>query len=333
MVVTATLPHPGTEPLSAAGLAVDQCAGGAPDRDELTARFAAASGAITTPADSIDADLLASSPNLRVVANIAVGYDNIDLQAASDLGIVVTNTPEVLTEAVGDLAWALVLAAARRVVEGDTWVRTGSWPGWTPDQLLGQSVFGKVIAIVGMGRIGTAIGRRARGFDMEILTCSRTPRPDLEASVGGTRVPLAEALARADVVVITAPLNAESLHLIDAPALALMKPSAVLVNVGRGPVVDERALIDALAAGRLAAAALDVYEFEPTISEELRAMPNVVLTPHIGSATHETRAAMVSLCCENVIRVLGGEPALTPVALPPPGHSVPPSGRDGLVDL
>lgn len=314
IAVTRTLPEPGATSLQHAGFVVDQLGStGNPGVVELAAAFATASGALTTLADVVDRTLLEQSPHLKVVANIAVGFDNIDLVAARELGIVVTNTPDVLTEAVADLAWALLLAAARRIVEGDSWARSGAWPGWAPDQVLGQTVHGKTIAIVGMGRIGAAIGRRARGFGMQVLSCSRTPKPLLEDPIGARRLPLHDALAEADFVVVVAPLTSSSHHLIDAEAFAAMRPNAVLVNVGRGSVVDERALIDAVRGGVIAGAGLDVFEFEPEISAELRSLPNVVLTPHIGSATHETRAKMVQLCCDNIIRVIGGDSPLTPV--------------------
>ena len=318
VVVTRELPAPGTEPLTAAGLVVDQL-DQPPTPDRLRAGFATAVAAVTTLGERIDAELIAAAPGLRVIANLAVGFDNVDLAAAAERGIIVTNTPDVLTEATADMAWALLLAAARRVVEGDAWVRAGTWPGWAPAQLLGAAVHGRTLAVVGMGRIGAAVARRAKGFGMEVLAVSRSPKPELEAEVGATRTELADALARAAHVVVTAPLNPESHHLIDAAAFAAMKPTAVLVNVGRGPVVDEAALVDALRSGRIAAAGLDVYEHEPQVGEALRSLPNVVLAPHLGSATHETRSAMVRLCCENVVRVLRGDGPLTPVPLPTPG--------------
>jgi glyoxylate reductase len=314
VVVTRPLPPPGATPLADAGLVVDQLGmDHVPEPIELASHLAAADAAITTLGDRIDAATLASAPRLRIVANFAVGYDNVDLHAAAERGIVVTNTPDVLTEATADLAWALALAAARRVVEGDRWVRSGDWPGWAPDQMLGQSVHGATLAVVGMGRIGAAVARRATGFSMEILSVSRSPKPELEEAVGAIRMPLLEALARADVVVVTAPLHDSTHHLIDRAALDVMKPSAVLVNVGRGPVVDEAALVHALSSGGLAAAGLDVYEFEPAVGASLRALPNVVLAPHLGSATHAARAAMARCCCDNVLAVLRGDPPLTPV--------------------
>lgn len=314
VVVTRPLPAPGVVPLVDAGLVVDQLGiNGPPSTDVVAARLADADAAITTLADRIDADALAGARRLRVIANFAVGYDNVDLAAAAERGIVVTNTPDVLTEATADMAWALLLAAARRVGEGDRWVRSGEWPGWDPDQMLGQAVHGATIAVVGMGRIGAAVARRASGFAMTVLSVSRSPKPELEAAVGATRVPLGEALGAADIVVVTAPLNGSTRHLIDDAALAAMKPTAVLVNVGRGPVVEEAALVRALEAGTIAAAGLDVYEFEPAVGEALRALPNVVLAPHLGSATHQARAAMVRCCSDNVLAVLHGEPPLTPV--------------------
>lgn len=312
--VTSSLPDPGTQPLEAAGLAIRQHnEPSSPSPHELSSGLQDACAALTTVADTVTIEMLEAAKRLRVVANIAVGYDNVDLAAADRLGIVVTHTPEVLTEAVADLAWALLLAAARRVTEGDTWVRSGDWPGWAPTQLLGYSLVNKTLAVVGMGRIGSAVARRAVGFNMRILSCSRTSKPELEKSVGATHTSLDAALRQADYVVVTAPLSSESFHLIDSTALSIMKETAILINVGRGSVVNEEALVDALREGAIAGAGLDVYENEPTVPAELRSLRNVVLLPHIGSATHETRAAMVELCCQNILAVLSGGRPLTPV--------------------
>src|SRR5690606_754178 len=211
----------------------------------------------------------AAGPGLRVVANLAVGYDNVDVAAARARGVVVTNTPDVLTEATADLTWALLLAAARRVVEGDALVRAGRWEGWSATQLLGAPIARRTLGIVGLGTIGTAVARRARGFGMTVPYTNRSANEAAEAEVGARRVGLDELLAEADVVSLHAPLNEGSRHLIDAAALARMKPSAILVNTGRGPLVDEAALVAALRDGEIAAAGLDVYEREPALAEGL----------------------------------------------------------------
>ncbi|MFN8038283.1 MAG: D-glycerate dehydrogenase [Acidimicrobiales bacterium] len=308
--VTRPLPEPATAPLAAAGLAVRQHE---PDRpptaDELRAGVADAAALVCLLTDRVDGDLLDAAPGLRVVANVAVGFDNIDVAACTERGVVATNTPGVLTEATADLAWALLLAAARRVGEGERLVRSGGWEGWSPTQLVGQPVHGRTIGIVGMGAIGTAVARRARGFGMEVLYASRSPRPEAEAGTGARRVPLDELLATADVVSLHTPLTPETRHLIDAAALARMKPTAILVNTARGPVVDEVALVEALRTGRIAAAGLDVFEREPALADGLAELDNAVVLPHLGSATTEARAAMVGLACANVVAVLaGGEP-------------------------
>ena len=247
------------------------------------------------------------------MANLAVGYDNVDVAAASSRGVVVTNTPGVLTEATADLAWALLLAAARRVGEAERLVRVHGWTGWSPTQLVGSAVHGRTLGIVGMGAIGTAVARRGRGFGMDVLYTNRRRRPEAESEVGATFVSLDELLARSDVVSLNAPATAETHHLIDAGALARMKPTAILVNTARGTLVDEAALAEALRTGVIGAAGLDVFEAEPTIHPALLDLDNVVLLPHLGSATTETRAAMVELACANIVAVLDGRPALTPV--------------------
>jgi len=312
--VTRRLPEPGIEPLTAAGLDVELHDDDLPPaREELLAQVAGADGLVCTLADRIDAEVLDAAPRLQVVANLAVGYDNIDLAAAAAREVVVANTPDVLTEASADLTWALLLAAARRVLEGDRLVRSGAWRGWAPAELLGRPVWGTTLGVIGMGAIGTAVARRARGFGMTVLYHNRRRAPDAEAEVGATYVTLDELFERSDAISIHTPLNDESRHLVDATALNRMKRTAVLVNVGRGPVVDEAALVEALRAGEIAAAALDVYEREPHLAAGLAELDNVVLAPHMASATSASRAAMVRLACENVVAVLAGRPAVTPV--------------------
>jgi glyoxylate reductase len=244
--------------------------------------------------DRVDDELLdAAGPQLRVVANYAVGIDNVDLDACRRRGVVVANTPDVLTEATAELTIALVLALLRRVAEGDRWIRRGERWIWAPNLLLGRSLAGLTLGLVGYGRIAQAVERLARAHGLETMHSSRR-----------SGLPLAELLATADVVSLHLPLTAETRHLIDATALERMKPTAVLVNTSRGPIVDEAALVDALRAGRLAGAALDVFEHEPEVHPGLLALENVVLVPHLGSATHETREAMGMLCVEALRAVL-----------------------------
>lgn len=251
--------------------------------------------------DRIDEAFLAQRSNLRIVAQFAVGHNNIDVAAATRRGIIVTNTPDVLTDATADMAWALMLAASRRVLEGDRFVRSGEWRGWGPVQLLGRQITGKTLGIVGFGRIGQAVARRARGFDMRVLYHNRTRKHEEEQAVGAEYRPLDELLAESDFVSINCPLTLETHHLIGRDQLARMKRSAVLVNTARGPIVDEEALVEALRDGTIAAAGLDVYEREPQVHPGLIELPNVVLAPHLGSATHETRDAMACLCAANII--------------------------------
>jgi len=246
--------------------------------------------------DRIDAAVLARAPRLRAIATCAVGYDNVDVAAATARRIAVTNTPDVLTEATAELAFALLLAAARRLPEGEALVRSGAWPGWRLDQLLGVELTGKTLGIVGFGRIGRAMARRAEAFGMTVIHTS--------ASSG---VPIDELFARADVVSLHCPLTPATRELVDARRLALMKPHGILVNTARGGCVDDGALADALASGRLFAAALDVFEGEPRLDPRLLAAPRLVLAPHIGSATTETRTRMAQLCADAVIAVLSGE--------------------------
>jgi glyoxylate reductase len=313
--VTRTLPDPEIAPLLDAGLEVDYRVedSGCP-ADELHRRAAGVRALVTVLSDRIDAAAMdAAGPDLRVVANCAVGFDNIDLGAAAERGVVVTNTPDVLTEATADLAWALLMAAARRVVEGDRLVRSGEWGSPSLILLLGAPVHGKTLGVIGLGKIGTAVARRGRGFSMPILYTNRSRNPEAEAELGAERVELDELLERSDFVSVNAPLNDESHHLIDAAALARMKPTAILVNAGRGPIIDEAALVDALREGGIAGAGLDVFEREPTLADGLAELDNVVLMPHVGSATTETRGAMVRLCADNIVAVLAGREPLTPV--------------------
>jgi glyoxylate reductase len=279
-------------------------------RAELLEAAAVADAMAVTLSDRVDAELLAAAPRLKVIAVYAVGYDNVDVKAASRRGIVVTNTPDVLTETTADLTWALILAVARRVPESERVVRAGKWDGWAPTQLLGADVFGKTLGIVGMGRIGCAVARRASGFRMLVLYHSPHPlAPAQETAFQARRVPLPQLLQAADIITIHVPLNDSTRGMIGAPEIALIRETAYLINTARGAIVDEPALIDALERGRLAGAGLDVYPAEPRVNPRLLALPNVVLLPHIGSATRETRVKMGLMVLENISAVLAGRAA------------------------
>lgn len=265
--------------------------------DDVITILADADAAITLLQDPITRRVLESNPNLRIVSNLAVGYNNVDVEAARELGVTVTNTPGVLTEATADLTMALILAVMRRIVEGDAEVRATGRCEWEPLKLLGASLQGKTVGIVGMGRIGSAVATRAQAFGMEVLGIRR----------GGS---LDEVLAKSDVVSLHVPLSRETRHLVDAAALAKMKGGAYLINTSRGALVDENALCDALDSGQLRGAGLDVYEFEPEVTPRLLSMKNVVVLPHIGSATEEARNAMARIAAMNVLRYLQGQEPL-----------------------
>ncbi len=272
-------------------------------RDELVSRVAGKLGLISMVTDAVDRSVIEAGTSLRVIANAAVGYNNIDVASARERGIIVTNTPGVLTDATADLTWALILAVTRRLGEGERWVRRREWPGWAFDQLLGMELRGKQLGIIGWGRIGRAVADRAAAFGMTVAHASRS----------GDGMPMDRLLSTSDVVSLHVPLNDATRHLIDQPALARMKRTAYLINTSRGPVVDEAALAWALKNRLIAGAGLDVYEREPVVHDDLFALENVVLAPHLGSATSETRTAMADLAVRNVIAVLTGEPPLTPV--------------------
>ncbi|MGI4815854.1 MAG: 2-hydroxyacid dehydrogenase [Janthinobacterium lividum] len=283
-------------------------------RAAMLQRLADKDGALVA-GDPIDAAMLAAAPHLKVVANVGVGYNHFDVPAFTAAGVLATNTPDVLNEATADFGWTLLMAAARRVTEAEHWLRAGHWQGWSFDQFLGADVFGTTLGIVGMGRIGRAIARRARGFNMRVLYHNRSrASADIEAELSAHYVPLDDLLQQADHVVLVVPYVAANHHLIGARELALMKPSATLVNIARGGIVDDKALVDALAARRIAAAGLDVFEGEPALNPGFLALPNVVLAPHIGSATVSSRRAMLRLGVDNLIA------ALTPGAA---AHDVP----------
>jgi len=276
--------------------------------DELVARVAGKQGLLSVVTDSIDRAVFEAGRDLKVVSTIAVGYNNIDVAAARERSVTVTNTPDVLTEAAADLTWSLILGMTRRIVEGDRLVRRGAWKGFALDFMLGTDLRDKQLGIVGFGRIGKAVAARAAVFGMRVAFASRSASSPL-----GEAMPLDRLLSTSDVISLHCPLTTETRHLINQTTLARMKRSAYLVNAARGPVVDEAALVWGLENRLIAGAALDVYEREPEIERGLLALENVVLSPHLGSSTIETRTTMIHLAVDNLIAVLSGNLALTPV--------------------
>ncbi len=276
---------------------------------DLLARVVGKQALVSLITDRVDAAVIEAGRDLKVVANVAVGYNNVDVTAAAARGIVVTNTPDVLTDATADMTFALILAVTRRVAEGDRLIRAGGWTRWSMDFMLGSGLAGKQLGIVGWGRIGRAVAARATAFGMQIAGSARSTITDS----GVRQLGLDELLATSDVVSIHVPLGPETTHLIGQAQLARMKRSAYLVNTSRGPVVDEAALAWALRERLIAGAALDVFEDEPRVHTGLLACENVVLTPHLGSGTVETRTAMADLAARNALAVLAGQPPLTPV--------------------
>jgi glyoxylate reductase len=286
-------------------------------RDEMLARVRDCDGVIITGGERVDAGFFAAAPRLKVVSCHAVGYDNVDIAEATRRRIAVTNTPDVLTDATADLTWALLLGVARRVVEGDRLARSGEWRGLAPTLLLGVDVTGKTLGIVGAGRIGVAVAKRATGFSMRILYYARTAKPDMDA-LGARRATVDEILRESDFLCVHVPLTAETRHLFGEAEFRKMKPTARFINMARGPVHDEAALARALREGWIAGAGLDVYEHEPKIDPELVRLPNALLLPHIGSATVETRRRMAILAAENLLAVLERRPCpnvVNPAAL------------------
>jgi glyoxylate reductase len=297
--------------------------GGGPSRDELIARAQGCGGLITQGTDQVDAALLDALPDLRIVANVAVGYNNIDVAAAAARHVVVTNTPDVLNEACAGLTWGLILGITRRLGEGERILRAGRWEGFALDFLLGMELVDRQIGIIGMGRIGQNVAAKALAFGMRVafLRSPRRPEERLTGPDGTvyTGMDLDQLLATSDVVTLHVPLTAETRHLMNRRTLAQMKPTAYLVNMARGPVVEEAALVEALDQGWIAGAALDVYELEPAVHPGLLAFENVLLAPHLGSATVEARTGMATLAARNVIAVVDGRAPLTPV----PGSHLP----------
>lgn len=306
------------EVFEGSSISVDVLPGDAPlDARELSMALTNYQGVVCMLTDRLSAEVLNENPHLEVVANVAVGFDNIDVTTAQRLGVVVTNTPDVLTQTTADLAIALILAVARRIVEADAFVRSGSWERWQlrPEQV-GTDIYGRTLGLVGMGRIGKAVAHRAvHGFGMKLLYTSRSQAGDAEASMGAVRVELDELLERSDVVSLHAPLTQKTHHLIGAPELASMKPTGILVNTARGPLLDEDALADALEKGALWGAGLDVFAEEPHVNPRLlRIHERVVLAPHIGSATTQARRLMARTAAENARLVLEGRAPKNPVS-------------------
>ena len=278
-----------------------------PTREEFLSRLKDKEGLVCLLTEKIGDDVLRVATKLRIVANVAVGYDNVDLPACTKRGVVVTNTPGVLDETTADFTWALLLTVARRVVEADQYVRAGNWQGWNFDQFCGTDVWGKALGIVGFGRIGRAVARRAAGFGMKVIYSSRTRAPqDVEKELRAEHRELNALLAEADFVSLHVPLNADTRQLFDAPKFFRMKPTAFLINTSRGPVVDEAALVHALESKKIAGAGLDVFEQEPFVHAGLK-RPNVVLAPHLGSASKETREKMALVAAENAVALFQGQ--------------------------
>ena len=284
-------------------------------KPDLIARLAGKQGAFTTGSERIDAEVLAACPDLKVVANMAVGYNNFDIAACNARGVLATNTPDVLTETTADFGFALMMATARRMAESEHFLRRGDWTRWAYDMFTGSDVHGATLGILGMGRIGQAIARRgALGFGMKVLYHNRSRLPaDQEAPIGARYVDKATLLREADHLVLVLPYSPQSHHAIGAAELAQMKPTATLTNVARGGIVDDAALAAALRERRIAAAGLDVFEGEPSVHPDLLKVPNVVLTPHIASATVATRRAMANLAADNLIAALTGGTPPTPI--------------------
>lgn len=276
-------------------------------KEEILAEIGDADALLCLLTDKIDAEIIDAAPRLKVISNYAVGYNNIDFLHAAEKGIAVTNTPGVLTETTADLAWALLMAVARRIPESDAFMRQGKFRGWAPMLMLGSDVYGKTIGIVGMGDIGTAVARRAKGFGMRVLYHNRNRRPEAEKEIGAEYVPLENLMKESDYISLHVPLTPETRNMLDRDMLELVKPSAYLINTARGEVIDEKHLIEMLRSGRIMGAALDVFQGEPlNVNPELYGLDNVVLAPHIGSASLETRTDMAVMAAQAVIDVLEG---------------------------
>lgn len=305
--VTRKIPQPGLDMLKEHYEVIVNPHNRVLSKDELLDGVRTADGLLCLLTDDITAEVMDINPNLKIISNYAVGYNNIDVEAATKRGIQVTNTPGVLTDTTADLAWALIMAVGRRVVEGDVFTREGRFEGWDPMLLLGTDITGKTLGIIGMGRIGQAVARRAMGFDMRILYHDMAPVPVAEEEYQAEFVALDELLRQSDFVTIHAPLTDETRHMIGRRELSVMKKMAYLVNTARGPLVDEEALVEALRDGIIAGAGLDVYENEPRLASGLAELPNTVILPHLGSATLETRTKMATMAAANLVAALEGK--------------------------
>jgi glyoxylate reductase len=275
-------------------------------RKEFLNRIKGKDGLICLLSDTIDREAMDQGSDLKVIANYAVGYDNIDVDCATEKGIFVLNTPGVLTDATADLAFALILSTSRRISESDRYVRDGKFKYWGPELMLGKDVWKATLGVIGAGKIGRAVLERGKGFSMKLLYNSRTRKPELEEDLGARFVSMDELLEESDFISLNCPLTSQTRHLIGRKEFQKMKDDAILINTARGPVVDEKSLVEALNKGMLAGAGLDVYEYEPRVSDELLGMENVVMAPHIGSATHSTRNKMARMSAEGVMKILSG---------------------------
>ncbi|HVX87073.1 MAG TPA: D-glycerate dehydrogenase [Phycisphaerae bacterium] len=313
VLITRPIPPAGPLALEAAGIAVRVSPFDRPlTADELLLASQDVDGLVTMLTDKIDANFLDARPRVKAIANFAVGFNNIDVGTCTARRIGVSNTPDVLTNATAEIAWTLLMAAARRAGEAERSLRSGQWDGWGPLQFLGVDVVGRTLGVIGAGRIGARLARMAAGFDMRVLYTNRRSSPAMEA-LGARLVPLDDLLRQSDFVSLHVPLTPETRHLIGGPQFALMKKNAVIVNTARGPVIDEAALVDALLHRRIFAAGLDVFENEPRLHPGLAELPNAVLLPHIGSATELTRSTMAKLAAENLVAMLSGRRPPTPV--------------------
>jgi glyoxylate reductase len=316
--ITREIPEAGPELLRKAGYEVVVAPQDAPiSREALLAGVRGVDALLPLLTDNIDGEVMdAAGKQLKIIANYAVGYDNIDVAAAEERGIVVTNTPDVLSETVAEHTFALMLAIAHRIAEADRFTRAGKFRGWEPMLLLGRDLSHKTLGIVGLGRIGSLVAKHAvRGFEMEVLYYDVKENSDFEKEFGARFVPLKELFAKADFISLHVPLLPQTRHLVNEELLRTMKKTAYLINTSRGPVIDEAALVKALREGTIAGAALDVFESEPKLTAGLAELENVILTPHIASATIETRSKMAELAAQNIIAVLSGKPPLTPIRL------------------
>ncbi len=312
--VTSIIPEIGIEILKKEGIEVVQYKSYLPiEKDKLISKAKNCDAILCLLSNKIDKEIIESLPKLKVISNYAVGYNNIDVEYATQRKIWVTNTPDVLTDSTADLAFALLLATARRIVEADKFTRDGRFKIWQSDLMLGKDLKGKTIGIIGAGRIGQAFGKRTTGFGMKILYYDKKRVLQFENETGAKFVSLNQLLKKSDFISIHTPLTDETYHMIDKKEFSIMKDGAILINTARGEIVNEKELVNALKSGKLFAAGLDVYEFEPKITKDLLKMNNVVLLPHIGSATVETRNKMSELAAKNIVRVLKGKKPITPV--------------------